>query len=137
MIVKPLQELTGTQSTQLHQLQNVVTAISALYAQMDARMTALERERTAATILHKDALRLARLIRERSDDECARYGLGSAGRKVLIHELKRAVLNRYGVKDMHDVPQLRLQDAEKYIAAWPSFRAVIKARAQEEAHGET
>ena len=129
----PLRELTQQQGENLQQIGVVMTALSQLYAQMDARMTALEQEQSKATILHKDALRLSRSIREKAAGEADRYQLTPAGEKLLRAELKKAVLKQYGIRDLHDLPLHRLTDCERYIAGWLSFRAVMRVRERLEA----
>jgi len=123
-----LHELTGSQSDNLRQLVSISAGLASLFSQMDARMTALEQEIAGATILHQDVLLLMRRIRERADTDGEKYHLTSRGIIMLRTMLKRSVASRYGIRDLHDLPKARLDDALRYIDNAPTYKLVLKVR---------
>ena len=123
-----LQSLTEEQRENLQQIVVTAAGLSALWAQMDARITALEQEKTQATILHKDALIISRMIREKADGEAYAHGLDTHGAQLLRGMLKRQVLSRYGIRDLHDLPKCRYGDCTAYIGSWLSYLSIKKVR---------
>lgn len=97
-------------------------------AQMEARLRALESSALTATILHRDALAVSARIRERADAESQKYRLDPKGRLALRSAMRKAFLTRYGIKDVHDLPMSKLDEARGYIDAMPIYRAVMKIR---------
>ena len=101
-------------------------------ARIECRIRDLEQQSAAATILHKDVLALQARIRARADAIAQERRLGPKGTGALRTAMRRNVLQRYGIQDLHDLPAAKLTEAQLYIDAMPMFRTVMKIR---EKHG--
>lgn len=127
-IMEPVNALTTQLTGALREQAQVTAGLSALWAQMDLRISALEHEVSGRTILHADVMMLHGRIRERVAGESAKHQLIPKAESVLRAEIRKAVLKRYGIKDLHDLPAAKLDEAAGYIDTMPIIRLVIKAR---------
>lgn len=96
-------------------------------ARVESRIRTLEQKQNA-TILHKDALILASRIRARAAAEAEKYHLDRKAEGQLRTAVKLAVLQRYGIPDLHDLPAAKLDEAAGYIDILPVYRTVLKIR---------
>ncbi len=97
---------------------------------MQKRMDALEARQARVTISHAEVKRLQGMIRARADEICRKYELTDRDSpKAFRAAIKRDLLKRYQVKDLHDLPAAGLAGAEKMIGEWASIRLVMERRA--------
>ena len=108
------------------QLISVTNQLLSVVARLEARIAALE-EDGKVTVLHQDALKLGQLIRERAKVLTDKYQLGPAGERKLRAAIKKAVLQQYGIRDLHDLPARRLPAARMLIENWSSYQAIREA----------
>ena len=102
-----------------------------LITRMQRRMDELEAQQAAVTVRHADVKRLNALIRIRAGEVCERYQLTDAESVKLIRAaVKKATLDRYGVRDLHDLPAAHLAGAEDGIRKWTNVRLVMDRRAK-------
>ena len=96
---------------------------------MQRRMDEMEARQAAVTISHEDVKRLQAKIRWRADAICGKYGLRDpeSARKFRA-AIKKDVLARYQVKDLHDLPAAMLPAAHKQIESWTDIRLVMERR---------
>lgn len=118
------------------QLRQDVEQMGALLARMghvigaiQRRMDEMEARQTAVTISHEDVKRLQAKIRWRADRICGKYGLRDpeSARKFRA-AIKKDVLARYQVKDLHDLQAAMLPAAHKQIESWTDIRLVMERR---------
>ena len=116
--------------TQTAQLAQGIARMMALIRQMEERMAA---DAARITISHDQAKGLLLRIRQRANALCERHHLDGAGDAAFFRaQIKKAVLQRNGIRDLHDLP-LRSLDAEgRWIDTFTDYKLVMKRR---EAHG--
>ena len=83
--------------------------ISGVMAAMQRRMDELEARQARVTISHGDVKRIGALIRA---------------------AIKKDILKRYQVKDLHDVPEAMLPAVENQVTRWADIRLVMERRAE-------
>ena len=120
-------------AVQLHQDVEQMGALLARMGQvigaMQRRMDEMEARQAAVTISHEDVKRLQAKIRWRADAICGKYGLRDpeSARKFRA-AIKKDVLARYHVKDLHDLQAAMLPAAHKQIESWTDIRLVMERR---------
>lgn len=114
----------------VQQLGGILSQMGRMMAAMQMRLDELESRERQATASHEEVKHLMVLIRLRADEWCEKYALTDAGSvKAARAAIKKDVLSRYGVKDLHDVPAIALQAVEAQISRWTSIRLAMDRRA--------
>ena len=89
------------------------------------------------TVTHDDVKGIQQLIRMRADEYCEKYGLADAKDAAKIRAaIKKAILVRYGIKDLHDVPAIARQAVEALISRWADIKLVYRIREKHRAGGD-
>ena len=113
----------------VQQLGEYILRMGQLIGQMQRRMDELEARQKQVTVSHRDALRLQAMIRARGEEYCQRYNLNSPDSlRVIRAAIKRDIRQRYGVKDLHDLPAGMLRAVEDEIIRWANIRLVLDCR---------
>ena len=100
-----------------------------MIAALQRRMDELEKQQAAVTIRHEDVKRLQALIRMRAEQICGKYELTDRDSpRIFRAAIKKDLLKRFGVKDLHDVPAAMLAGAESLVNGWTSVRLVMERR---------
>lgn len=100
-----------------------------MIAAMQRRMDEMEKQQAAVTIRHADVKRLQGLIRMRAEQICGKYELTDRDSpRIFRAAIKKDLLKRFGVKDLHDVPAAMLAGAESLVNSWTSVRLVMERR---------
>ena len=96
---------------------------------MQKRLDEMEENQRKITLTHQDVKDLQGLIRLRAMEYCEKYQITDPAclRKVSA-AMKKAVLTRYGVKDLHDVPAIARSAVEAQICHFADIRLVMKCR---------
>ena len=96
---------------------------------MQKRLDEMEENQKKITLTHQDVKDLHGLIRLRAMEYCEKYQITDPAclRKVSA-AMKKAVLTRYGVKDLHDVPAIARSAVETQICHFTDIRLVMKCR---------
>ena len=93
------------------------------------RMDEFEKAQQQITLTHQDVLIINGMIRTAAADYCLRYDILDAGSgRAVRSAIKKAILKRYGVKDLHDVPAIARSAVEAQIQHWTDIRLVMKRR---------
>lgn len=96
---------------------------------MQQRLDELEEHRRQVTLNHDEVKGVMALIRMRADEYCEKYGITDAGSRTAVRgSIKKEILRRYGVKDLHDVPAIARQAVEAQISHWANIRLVMARR---------
>ena len=96
---------------------------------MQKRMDEFEAAQKKVTLTHQDVKDVNGMIRTAAANYCLKYDIMDAesGKAVRL-AMKKAILKRYGVKDLHDVPAIARQAVEAQIMHWTDIRLVMKRR---------
>ena len=120
------------------QLGGYLTQMGQIMIQMQNRLDELEEKQRLVTLSHDEVKAVQILIRNRSMEYCEKYGLEDTGsRRAITGAIKKAVLKRYSVKDLHDVPAIARQAVESQISRWADIRLAMKCREKSRAAGGT
>ena len=96
---------------------------------MQRRLDQLEAQQAQVTISHGDVRRLQAKIRWRADAICSKYGLRDPESvKRFRAAIRKDILQRYQVKDLHDIPEAMLPAAHKQIENWTDIRMIMERR---------
>ena len=103
---------------------------------MQRRLDELEEMQKAVTVDHSEVKMIQQLIRMRADEYCEKYGLEDPKDAGKIRAaIKKSILQRYGIKDLHDVPVIARQAVEAQISRWADIKAVYRIRESHRAGG--
>ena len=96
---------------------------------MQKRLDEMEENQKKITLTHQEVKDLQVLIRLRAMEYCEKYRITDPAclRKVSA-AMKKAVLTRYGMKDLHDVPAIARSAVEAQICHFTDIRLVMKCR---------
>ena len=109
------------------QLGQYLAQLGRMMQTMQARMDELEQAQKQITITHKDVKDLGTLMKLRAREACEKYGLTDpADERTVKAAIKKAVLKRYGIEDLHDLPAVALQAVQKQIDHWADIRLMMK-----------
>lgn len=121
-------------AVQLHrdvqQMGEMMARMGQLMAGMQRRMDEMEARQEKITVRHADVKRIQQLIRIRTAEICGKYALNAESAKVLRAAIKKDVLKRWGVKDLHDLPAAAKDAVENAIGGWVNIRLVMERRGQ-------
>lgn len=96
---------------------------------MQKRMDEMEARQAAVTISHADVKRIQARIRSRADEVCRKYSLADGqSAKIFRAAMRKDVLRRWQVKDLHDLPVSAQTAAENLIDGWTNIRLVMERR---------
>lgn len=111
------------------QMGKYMAQMGQLIGQMQRRMEDLEARQAKVTISHADVKRLQGMIRARADEICRKYNLQDTDSpRIFRAAIKKDVLKRYQVKDLHDIPDAGLAGAENMIGSWVNIRLAMERR---------
>lgn len=128
MAVMPMSKVPALQEN-VEQLGRYLMQMGQLIGQMQRRMDEMEARQAAVTIAHRDVLQLMARIRWKAGMICMKYNLEDPeSLKIIRTAIKKDVLKRYHVKDLHDLPAVMMPAAEKQIDSWTDIRLVMERR---------
>lgn len=127
-----ISEKTATEFNRgVAQLAEAVPKIVQTMMMMQQRLTELEERQRQVTLDHEEVRIIMSLIRLRADEFCEKYALTDAGSvRAVRGAIKKDVLKRYGVKDLHDVPAIARLAVQSQIDRWTSIRLAMDLRAR-------
>ncbi len=129
MAVLPLSKVPALQEN-VEQMRRYLMQMGQLVAQMQRRMDEMEARQAAVTISHMDAKQLMARIRWRADEICRKNNLQDRDSpRIFRAAMKKDVLKRRQVKDLHDLPASALAGAEKQVDSWTNIRLIMERRA--------
>lgn len=128
MAVLPLSKVPALQEN-VEQMGRYLMQMGQLVAQMQRRMDEMEARQAAVTMSHGDVKRIQALIRCRADEICRKYNLqDEKSPKIFRAAIKKDVLRRCQVKDLHDIPEAMRAAVDKQIGSWTDIRLVMERR---------
>lgn len=127
IVIRP--DVARDLSGNVQQLGAYIVQMAQMMQAMQKRMDEFEAAQKKITLTHQDVKDVMGMIRTAAADYCLKYDIMDAdsGKAVRL-AMKKAVLKRYGVKDLHDVPAIARQAVEAQIMHWTDIRLVMKRR---------
>lgn len=111
------------------QMGEMILQLGTMISTMQRRMDDLEARQAQVTMSHGDVKRIQALIRCRADEVCRKYGLEDPESvKAIRAAIKKDVLKRWQVKDLHDLPERARAGVDSLIDGWTSIRLVMERR---------
>ena len=106
-----------------------MTQMGKLIGQMQRRMDEMEARQAAVTVSHADVKRIQARIRSRADELCGKYNLADReSPKKFRAAMKKDILWRWAVKDLHDLPDAAMPAVEKALDSWTDIRLIMERR---------
>ena len=131
-VVNPEAEAAVTLRENVETLGQYVLTLGQMITQMQRRMREMEDQQRQVTVSHAEALRVAAMIRARAAECCERYELRSAESvRTIRTAIKREILRRHGIRDLHDLPAEQLRAAMDEINRWSGIRLMMELRGKE------
>ena len=120
-------------AVQLHQdveqMGALMMRMGKIISTMQRRLDDLEERQAKITISHGEVKRIQGLIRCRADEICRKYNLQDKdSQKVFRAAIKKDVLRRWQVKDLHDIPEAAISAVDNLISGWTNIRMVMERR---------
>lgn len=108
---------------------DMILQLGTMIGTMQRRMDEMEARQAAVTISHADVKRIQARIRSRADELCGKYNLTDReSAKKFRAAMKRDILRRWAVKDLHDLPDAALPAVEKALDSWTDIRLIMERR---------
>ena len=108
---------------------DMILQLGTMIGTMQRRMDEMEARQAAVTISHADVKRIQARIRSRADELCGKYNLQDReSQKKLRAAMKKDILKRWAVKDLHDLPDAALPAVEKALDSWTDIRLIMERR---------
>ena len=128
LAVLPMAKVPALQES-VEQMGRYLAQMGQLMATMQRRMDEMEARQAAVTISHADVKRLQKMIRARADEICRKYELQDKDSpKIFRAAIRKDLLKRFLVKDLHDLPEAALSRAEALADSWANIRLVMERR---------
>ncbi|MCR5296980.1 MAG: hypothetical protein K6E17_06190 [Clostridiales bacterium] len=120
-------------AVQLHQdveqMGALMMRMGQIISTMQRRLDELEERQAKITISHGEVKRIQGLIRCRADEICRKYNLQDKdSQKIFRAAIKKDVLRRWQVKDLHDIPEAAISAVDNLISGWTNIRMVMERR---------
>ena len=108
---------------------DMILQLGTMIGTMQRRMDEMEARQAAVTISHVDVKRIQARIRSRADELCGKYNLQDReSPKKFRAAMKKDILRRWAVKDLHDLPDAALPAVEKTLDSWTDIRLIMERR---------
>ena len=115
------------QSTE--QLGRYLAQMGQMIMTMQRRMDEIEKNQKCNTIYHDEVLQVRFRIQKRAMEYGEQYQLtDKKDQQAIRAAIKKDVLKRQGIKDMHDCPKIALEAVVNQIDRWSDIRTVMKLR---------
>ena len=102
-----------------------------MMAAMQKRMDEMEARQRQVTVTHEEVKRIQRLIRTRAQELCDKYALDDKeSPKAFRKAIRKDVMSRWGVRDLHDLPEAAAGAVRSAIGSWVNIRMVMERRTQ-------
>lgn len=128
LAVMPMVRVPALQEN-VEQLGRYLAQMGQMMAAMQRRLDDMEARQAAVTVSHGDVKKLNARIRYRADELCRKYSLTDPGSvKAFRAAIRKDLLTRYQVRDLHDLPAASLAGAENMVDSWVNIRLAMERR---------
>lgn len=111
------------------QLGAYLVQMAQLMSVIQRRLDEMEEKQRKVTLSHEEVKGIRLLIGQKAADYCGKYQLTEKWCRMMIATgIRKSILARYGVKDLHDVPAIARQAVETQVAHWADSRLMMKCR---------
>ena len=111
------------------ELQIIVAQLARLVRDTRTQLEDMQSQQRQVTLNHGEVKKINAAIRAAADAFCERHGFGDvADRRAVRADIRKTVLGRWQVKDLHDVPQIALGNVYKLIENYGNIRLVYRLR---------
>lgn len=114
---------------QIGALQGLILKMSLILEEQDRRIREMEDRQKKVTISHREVLGLMARIRRRADEYGEKYDLtGKKDIAAFRGAIKKGVMEAFGIRDLHDLPECEKERAGRFVDGWTNIRLVMKRR---------
>lgn len=111
------------------ELQLVVAQMARLVRDTRKQLEDMQSQQRQVTVNHGEVKKINAAIRAAADAFCDRHGFGDTGDlRAVRADIRKTILGRWQVKDLHDIPQIALGNVYKLIENYGNIRLVFRLR---------
>ena len=127
-VIQRREQAVIRQEEAVGRLEECLAQMGRMLAAMQRRIEDMEAREQAVTVPHSEVKVIMARIRFRSGEIVEKYGLEKAQAKVFRSAIRKEMLKKYGIRDLHDLPASEIGAAERWIDGWNSMRLVMECR---------
>lgn len=127
-VIQRREQAVVRQEEAVGRLEECLAQMGRMLAAMQRRIEDMEAREQAVTVPHSEVKVIMARIRFRSGEIVEKYGLEKAQVKVFRSAIRKEMLKKYGIRDLHDLPASEIGAAERWIDGWNSMRLVMECR---------
>lgn len=111
------------------EMQLILAQMARLVRETRQQMEEMQAQQRQVTASHGEVKKINAAIRAAADDFCNRQGFtDAADLRAVRADIRKTVLMRWQVKDLHDIPQIALGNVHKLIGSYGNIRLVFRLR---------
>ena len=127
-VIQRREAAVARQEEAVGRLEECLAQMGRMLAAMQRRIEDMEAREQAVTVPHSEVKVIRARIRFRSGEIVEKYGLQKADVKIFRSAIRKEMLKKYGIRDLHDLPASEIGAAERWIDGWNSMRLVMECR---------
>ena len=127
-VIQRREAAVARQEEAVGRLEECLAQMGRMLAAIQRRIEDMEAREQAVTVPHSEVKVIMARIRFRSGEIVEKYGLEKAQAKVFRSAIRKEMLKKYGIRDLHDLPASEIGAAERWIDGWNSMRLVMECR---------
>ena len=127
-VIQRREQAVIRQEEAVGRLEECLAQMGRMLAAMQRRIEDMEAREQAVTVPHSEVKVIMARIRFRSGEIVEKYGLQKADVKIFRSAIRKEMLKKYGIRDLHDLPASEIGAAERWIDGWNSMRLVMECR---------
>ena len=128
MIVVSHKTIAETEAN-VQKMGEMILQLGTMIGTMQRRIDAMEARQASVTVSHADVKRIQAMIRNRADELCRKYELADPeSAKAIRAAIKKDLLKRFLVKDLHDLPEAAMSRADALVDSWTNIRLIMERR---------
>lgn len=127
-VIQRREAAVARQEEAVGRLEECLAQMGRMLAAMQRRIEDMEAREQAVTVPHSEVKVIMARIRFRSGEIVEKYGLEKADVKIFRSAIRKEMLKKYGIRDLHDLPASEIGAAERWIDGWNSMRLVMECR---------
>ena len=110
-------------------MQLLIAQMARLIRDTRQQMEEMQSQQRQVTVNHGEVKKINAVIRAAAADFCDRHGFTDpADARAVRADIRKTVLGRWQVKDLHDIPQIALGNVYQLIGNYGNIRLVFRLR---------